>query len=122
MYRLHELKEKLIDELIEYADKELTPDSLKMIDTLAHAAKNLCKLIQSEEEDGYSGRMYSRRGRGRNANRDSMGRYSSEGSHSYDEGYSNAHEDIQDKLRSKISSAPDERTRRILNDLMAEFR
>ena len=43
------------------------------------------------------------------------------GGGSYDEGYSRATEDLADKLRHKISSAPDERTRRILQDLMAEM-
>ena len=75
MKELYELKEKLVDELKEYGKKEMSAGSLDVIDKLAHATKNLCKVIESMEE-GYSGRG-SYRGR----NRDSMGRYSSDNSY-----------------------------------------
>lgn len=127
MHRLYELKERLIDELIEHADKELTRESLDTIDTLAHAAKNLCKVIDAADK-GESYRGYYRggsyaRGRGRSARRDSMGRYASEGmpGASYEDGYSRAESDLAEKLQHKISSAPDERTRRILQDIMDEM-
>ena len=119
MHRLYELKERLIDELIEHADKELTRESLDTIDTLAHAAKNLCKVIESADKGAsYRGFSYAR-GRGRSAMRDSMGRYSREGS--YEDGYSRAESELAEKLQHKISSAPDERTRRILQDIMDEM-
>ncbi len=115
MHELYELKELLCKELEEYGRKgDLTAGSLEVIDKLAHALKNLDKIIETKEmesEDDYSmassyegggmGNMggssnrggsnrgsggssrnsYARgggRGRGRNAKRDSMGRYSSE--------------------------------------------
>jgi len=59
-------------------------------------------------DDGYGG-SYAR-GRGRNAKRDSMGRYSREGSY---RGYSRAEskEDMIESLREMMDGAPDEQTR-----------
>lgn len=103
MHDLYELKETLCRKLEEYGRKgEVTASSLEVIDKLAHAVKNIGKVIEMDEESsdgGYSSRMpyarggYSRqqgggrggnnasyaRGRGRNAQRDSMGRYSGTG-------------------------------------------
>jgi len=98
MDALYNLKDKLCQELEEYGDKELTAGSLSTIDSLAHTIKNLDKIIEKYEEDDYSGAYYdgsyegtgnmggtSRRmrrysgARGRNARRDSMGRYSRDG-------------------------------------------
>jgi hypothetical protein len=109
MDALYDLKDKLCQELEEYGDKELSAGSLSTIDSLAHTIKNLDKIIEKYEEDDYSGayydgsyddgnmnrnmdgtsRRYSMRrysgargdgrGRGRNARRDSMGRYSRDG-------------------------------------------
>lgn len=87
MNELHELKDRLVDELKNYGRQELTASNLEKIDMLAHAAKNVCKIIESD--DGYSGR-YSYR-------RDSMGRYSRDG--------------LADKLHDLMKDAPDERTR-----------
>ena len=53
----------------------------------------------------YEGEGSYARGRGRNAKRDSMGRYSSEG------GYSMAGDEIIDELRDLMQDAPDEQTR-----------
>lgn len=96
MNELYQLKERLVDELKEYGKKEMTSGTVQMIDTLAHAAKNVCKIIESEDE-GYSGyypndRMY--RGSYR---RDSMSRYSRDG--------------LADKLHELMKDVPDERTR-----------
>lgn len=114
MHKLYELAEKLCKELEQYSSGEITASTLEYIDTLAHAAKNVGKLIEQKQEmeeysqsDGYSrrggGSYYGRRayedggsmrggnsyahGRGSNAKRDSMGRYSS-GRYSRDGGYS----------------------------------
>ena len=127
MHKIVELKEKLIEELEEYGNKgELSMGDLDTIDKLAHATKNLCKIIKSAEEEEYSredgsyrgsyegaydnggsyengsyrGRSYSmRRGRGPGARRDSMGRYSSDNGQMVNE------------LRELMADAPDERTR-----------
>jgi len=113
MEELYKLKEMLCKELEQYGSKnELTGGSLEVVDKLAHALKNLDKIIESKEDGegsyyegmgrNYSGnRYYSRdggsmaydggsgsyaRGRGRNARRDSQGRYSSRGGYSRADG------------------------------------
>lgn len=116
MHELYELKEKLCDELKEYGAKnDMSAGSLEVVDKLAHAIKNLDKIIEVYEDEGYSendGRYYnagmtyrgggrSYRGgsyaRGRGARRDSMGRYSRAG--------------MADKLRELMDDAPDEKSR-----------
>lgn len=90
MHGIYELKDMLCKELEEYGEKgELTTGSLDVIDKLAHTIKNLDKIIECHEEEGYSGNYpyggsYARGGRGgtrggsyaRNRRRDAMGRYS----------------------------------------------
>lgn len=64
MDKLYELKEKLCKELESYADEKISGSTLKEIDTLAHATKNICKIIEAKEEE-YSEASYrgsSRRG------------------------------------------------------------
>lgn len=56
------------------------------------------------------GGMSNARGRGRNARRDSMGRYSRE-SYSYDD----AKEDMMSELHELMQEAPDEETRKEVN-------
>lgn len=107
MKHLEKLKEALCEELDKFGKSgDITANSLEKIHKLTDTIKNIDKIMMLEEEDGYSeargGRggsymhgssydddmMYSeRRGRGRNAKRDSMGRYSSEGG-SYEGGSS----------------------------------
>lgn len=110
MQELYDLKEMLCDELKEYGKKgELTAGSLDVVDKLTHTIKNLNKIIDKYEEDEYSGnymyddgmmhRMVGRSyARGRNAKRDSMGRYS-------------RHGDMIGDLYDLMEEAPDERTK-----------
>lgn len=49
---LNMLFEKLCEELCEYGQKDLTQDSLKTIDTLAHAGKNVLKVMEGCEGGG----------------------------------------------------------------------
>ena len=101
MHNTDELKEMLCMELDKIADRgELTPQTLDMVEKLSHSVKSLMKIQEMEEgysEEGYGERGYGERGsygsygsyargRGRNARRDSMGRYSSEGRNSYEYG------------------------------------
>lgn len=106
MHELQELKERLIDYLKEY-NKDLTKSDIEMVDTLAHATKNLCKVIEDYEDGEYAERGMSRRGmnyRGRtDGRRDSRGRYSSRDYYDTDE--------ITDKLRDLMDDAQDEKTR-----------
>lgn len=92
MHELYELKSMLCKKLEEYGRKgDITASTLDVIDKLAHAVKNIGKVIEMDEESEYSGnydggRSYARGGnmrgvnrsyaRGRNAQRDSRGRYS----------------------------------------------
>jgi hypothetical protein len=135
MHELYELKEKLSKELKSYGQKgDITASSLTMIDTLAHAIKNLDKVIEKceEEEEMYSGRPsfesgsmrgsyadgmggysrgYSREGsyRGRMyARRDSMGRYS-------------GNDEITSQLEDLMRSAPDDRTRQKIQEIMSKM-
>ena len=84
MYELNELKERVMEELIEFGRKgSFSRNELPTIDLLAHTAKNLCKVIEMcEEKTGYSYGMrtnmrgnYNYSGARR---RDSMGRYSAD--------------------------------------------
>ena len=83
MHELYELKDKLIKELEDYAQNgKFSKEDVESIKYMASAVDHLCNIM--EGEDGYSqrGRSYEyrnnsyARGRGRNARRDSMGRYS----------------------------------------------
>lgn len=111
MKHLEELKEVVKRELEKFGKQgDISVNSLEKIHKLSDLYKNLCKIEMLEEAEGeysearggrgrsrssYEGgssydddMMYSeRRGRGRNAKRDSMGRYSSD-SGSYDGGSS----------------------------------
>ncbi len=106
MRELYELKEKLIDELKEYGGKELSAGSLDVIDKLAHATKNLCKVLESADGDYSEDGGYSRYGsrmpynRGASYRRDSRGRYASR--------YSNANDEMVDKLTELMETAPEE--------------
>lgn len=94
MKHLEKLKEALCEELDKFGKSgDITVSSLEKIHKLTDTIKNIDKIMALEEEGGYSeagnwmgeGRMYGNsyaRGRGRNAKRDSMGRYSR------DDGYS----------------------------------
>lgn len=100
MKHLEKLKEALCEELDKFAKSgDITVNSLEKIHKLTDTIKNIDKIMVLEESEGYSearGRTYmrgssydddvmysERRGRGRYAKRDSMGRYSSDGD-SYD--------------------------------------
>lgn len=167
MHNLYKLKDMLCAELEEYGQKgELTGGSLEVVDKLAHAIKNLDKIIEAyeEEEEGgsydgggggsYDGggsyRDYSRnsyrggsydgggsyrgsydgggsyrggsyddggsyrggysraRGRGRNARRDSMGRYSRAG-------------DLSEQLRGLMADAPNDQIRQEMQMLASRI-
>ena len=120
MHKLYELKEMLCDELKEYGDKDkLDVSSLEIVDTLAHAIKNIDKIIEAGEED------YSMRGsyyddgsymRGRSyAKRDSRGRYSRmRNDYSRDN-------DMVMELRDLMNDASDEHTRRELQKMISKM-
>ncbi len=137
MHDIKKLKEMLMEELAEYGKgKELTMGSLDMVDKLAHATKNLCKIIESGEEEEYSSAeggssrgsyRGSYRGSSRGSyeggsyeggsyrrRRDSMGRYSRDGYSRAEEKEDELH-DIVDQLRSMAKDLPQPTQRAIQN-------
>lgn len=75
--------------------------------------------------ESYDDGMSYARGRGRNARRDSMGRYSREGSYrggSYERGYSrDGKEEYIENLRDMMDEAPDEQTRMSLKRMIEQM-
>lgn len=136
MKELYELKEKLCRELKDLSRGELSMSSLDKIDKLAHACKNIDKIIESEGQYSGAYRSYARdgmsqRGAGsyatdgyynpdgtysttdpsyRGRGRDSMGRYSSEG-------YSSSH-GMKEELQKLMMNSSDERTRSEIQRIM----
>lgn len=130
---MHQLYNFACDELEELekkaGEKGLSAAELEYADKLTELKKNILKIDMLEDE-GYSAEYrddmmsYARgnqggnrggrgnsnrgsyaRGRGRNARRDSMGRYSSE------RGYSRDADELVEQLEDMMDEAPDERTR-----------
>lgn len=143
MHKLYELKDKLMNELEDYADNgKFSKDDVEAIKYTASAIDHICNIVEDEEYSGamggmydggsyegsyrggsYEGGSYARggnrgrggrsyaRGRGRNARRDSIGRYSSEG-------YSRASDGIVMELRDLMDDAPDDRIRQEIQSLI----
>ena len=119
MQELYKIKEGLIDAIIEMG----VGGSLDRLDKLAHATKNICKIIEYCENNGgsYNGGSYEgmsksyydsdngsyARGRGRA--RDSMGRYSRDGG------------EIVRKMRDLMKQAPSEEMRHALQNIAEEI-
>ena len=147
MEYIEKIKKMLCKELDEYAMKsKLSMADIDVIHKLTDTVKNLDKIEMLEDDGGYSeargnmrGRYYmggssydddmmysERRGRGRNARRDSMGRYSSDMGDDYsermDRRYSrdDAKDHLLDKMGEMMTSA-DEEQREILKDAMRKI-
>lgn len=117
MHKIYELKDMLCDELEEYGSKgRLDVGSLDIIDKLAHAIKNLDKIIKSYEEEeysnaGYEDGSYARDDQGRYTRSRMSRRGMSRRGYSRDEG-------MVMELRELAEDAPDERTRMGLQKLI----
>ncbi len=69
--------------------------------------------------ESYDDGMSYARGRGRNARRDSMGRYSRDYRGSYERGYSrDGKEEYKEQLRTMMEDAPDEQTRQSIKRMI----
>lgn len=116
MHKLYELKKKLMNELEDYSENsKFSKEDVEAIKYTASAIDHICNILETADDEEYSMAMgsdydgsYMRgnnpgmnyaRGRGRNARRDSMGRYSRAG------------EDLAAQLRDMMQDAPDERIR-----------
>ena len=140
MEYMHKIKKMLCKELEEYGEKKsLSSADVEMIHKLTDTVKNLDKISLLEQgDDGYSetypyymgGSSYAGRGRGRNARRDRMGRYSSDMGSSYDD-YSEermdrrySKDDAKDHIMSKLGEMmenADPNEREILKDAMRKI-
>lgn len=150
MEYIEKIKKMLCKELDEYAMKnKLSMADIDVIHKLTDTVKNLDKIEMLEDDGGYSearggrGRSYmggssydddmmysERQGRGRNARRDSRGRYSSDMGSSYDD-YSEARmdrrysrDDAKDHMMNKLGemmTSADEEQREILKDAMRKL-
>ena len=141
MHALYKLKETLCKELEEYGERtQLDKSSLEIVDTLAHALKNLDKVIENKETDEYSEAM-SHEGMSRGRIEDGMGHYywpnyaryserrsmapSREGRGSYRGSYRYSREysgnDFADQLRDMMEEAPDEKTRKEIERLVQKM-
>jgi hypothetical protein len=148
MEYIEKIKKMLCKELDEYAMKgKLTMADLEAVHKLTDTVKNLDKIAMFEEESGYfearggmRGRSYmhgssydddmmysERRGRGRNAKRDSMGRYSSDMDEDYSEMRTDrrySRDDAKDYMMNKLGSMmedADPNEREILKDCMRKL-
>lgn len=129
---MHELKEKLCEELEEIARKgELGAGDLEIVHKLTDTIKNIDKIEMLEEDDGYSrdgdweadmrgtyGRGSSYRGR----KRDSMGRYSRTGRMYPDRVYSrgDAKGHMMEQMEDMMGGA-NEREKEILRRAMDQL-
>jgi len=124
------LHEQLGDLVRKIKNNGMSTGDLEKLDKLTHSLKSVKGTMQMEQadEEGYSGMYpymgygrgsYERDGnsmtggsyaRGRGQRRDSMGRYSGE------RGYSR--NDLSDKMRELMEEAPDERTRREIQQMI----
>ena len=147
MEYIEKIKKMLCKELDEYAMKsKLSMADIDVIHKLTDTVKNLDKISILEEGEGYSearggmrGRSYmggssydddmmysERRGRGRNARRDSMGRYSSDMGDDYSERMDRRYsrDDAKDHMMNKFGemmTSADEEQRQILKDAMRKI-
>ena len=143
MHKLYNLKDKLIKELEEYGSRDISSGTLDVVDKLAHATKNVAKVIECCEDEEYSNAYYgddsyySDRSYGddpymshsnvtyvrpdgsydRNAMSHARGR--GRGAKRDAMGrYSRASEDIKHELRDLMSKATDEHTKSEIRKLM----
>lgn len=141
---MHKIYEYLCDELKTLEKKaesgqQLSMAELEYLDKLTEVKKNLLKIEMLEEDSEYSNAMGGRggnrgggrnyysmddgmdmrdgsyaRGRGRNARRDAMGRYSSEG-------YSRAEDDFKMELEELMRTAPNDHVRQKIHSIMNDM-
>jgi hypothetical protein len=157
---MHKLKENLKEKLYDFEEKvernpkaEMSMQELQKVQLMSDIVKNIDKIDILEGEEGYSedghymgeGRIYGTsyaRGRGRNAKRDRMGRYSSDDGYSQDDmsyarggnrggnmgrsyrggmSYDGAKEHLMKKAEEMLEMAHDPKERRAIEKLLDEL-
>ena len=134
---MHDLKEKLCDELEEIAHKpEMGAGDLEIVHKLTDTIKNIDKIAMLEEDGGYSqagdweieGRAYNRGNSYARRKRDSMGRYSRDGRMmrgGYRDGrmYSRAEakEDMMEQMEDLMAQAGSEKEREAIRRCMNQL-
>lgn len=123
MHGIYKLRDTLCKELEEYGDRtQFDKSSLEMVDTLAHALKNIDKIIEYKEADGYS----------KGTIEDGMGHYHWPQYTRYSERrsmdseprsyrYSRRGDDMIEKLRGMMEEAPDEMSRKEIERLVQKM-
>lgn len=132
MHKLYDLKDMLCEELEQFGSRDkLTSSTLETVDKLAHAAKNVGKLIEMCEEEEYSRDDGMSRGYGRSYDRGySNRRYSMDGYYYDDGGMSHRRgraangrfvsrdgSEMARRLREMMNEAPDENSRQEIQRL-----
>ena len=139
---LNQIEDMLCDELEDIAKKhELTPTNLDIIDTSIDILKDITTIHAMDQEfgnnenSGYSQGYYGRmpyymyddmpnagnsyaRGRGSNAQRESRGRYMSDG-YSRNDGYSG---DTKEELHKLMDTAKNDREREAIRNALEHIR
>ena len=130
---MHELKEKLCEELEEIARKgELGAGDLEIVHKLTDTIKNIDKIEMLEEDDGYSRDgdweadmrgTYNRGSSYRGRKRDSMGRYSRTGRMYPDRVYSrgDAKEHMMEQAQELMESATTDREREVVRRFLDQL-
>lgn len=122
MKKLYEIKDKLLDQLEEFAGQEINnPTMLEVVDKYAHAIKNIDKIIEKCEEQEYGNSyarnsyhypygMYDNSMNNRSSYARNGGSRGGSGGNSYARGYSRDN-DLIYELNELMEDAPDDRTR-----------
>ena len=148
---MHKLKDNIKGKLYDIEEKvernpkaEMSLQELQKVQLMSDIVKNIDKIEMLEDDEGYSedghymgeGRIYGTsyaRGRGRNARRDRMGRYSSDDGMSYKGGsyardgspygmsYDGAKEHLMDKAEEMLEMTHDPKERRAIEKFMREL-
>lgn len=110
MHDLYNLKEMLVEELSEYGKKgDVSLSSLEIIDKLAHATKNIDKVIECYEGKSYNNRSYGD-GSYRMSRNDYYDNYSGRRGRAMNGRFvSRDGSEMAHQLREMMNDAPDER-------------
>lgn len=117
MNALYDLRDMLCAQLEEYGKKgELSASVLEKVDTLAHATKNLDKIIACDEgeDEEYSGNYggYGRKSSRRSYNRSrNSGRNSRRSGRYYGDEHDEEDDELVDQVYSMMDKTTDEKTR-----------